>query len=251
MNTILQQFIKNSQNNHVNGIFCKTSDPAFIEAAGYSGLDFVILDMELGPNNYKSVENLVRASEVSNILSVVRVSHNEPWLISKALDTGALGIQVPNISSLDEAKQAVKNARFFPIGNRGVCRFVRASEYANVPKEKYFTQSNETILCLQVEGISGLKDIDEILKLDGFDVLFIGPYDLSQSLGIPGDIYNDKIMGLYTEIVTNASANGKMVGTFYDEIERKKWFINAGIKYLSFSVDTDIFRKACLKIVNK
>ena len=249
MNTILHKFRKKINNGHVNGIFCKTSDPAFIEAAGYSGLDFAILDMEHGPNDYKTVENLVRASEISSILSIVRVSHNEPWLISKALDTGALGVQIPNISSLEEAKQAIMNAKFYPSGNRGVWRVVRASDYANIPKKQYFSQSNETIICLQVEGGSGLKDIDEILKLEGFDILFIGPYDLSQSLGIPGDIYNERIMDLYSDIVKKANFHGKQVGTFYDEIERKKWFIDAGINYLSFSVDTDIFRRACINIV--
>ena len=245
---ILNNFKEVIQKKHVNGIFCKTNDPAFIESAGYSGLDFVILDMEHGPADFKSVENLVRAAEISNILSLIRVAHNESQLISKALDTGALGIQIPNIYSLKDAKSAIEFAKFYPAGMRGVCRFVRAAEYANISKEQYFKLSNETIVSLQIEGISGLNDIDDIIKLDGFDILFIGPYDLSQSLGIPGDIYNERIMKLYSEIVDKARKSGKVVGTFYDEIERKEWFINAGVKYLSYSVDTDIFRKACIEI---
>jgi 4-hydroxy-2-oxoheptanedioate aldolase len=234
----------------VDGVFFKSNDPAFVEAAGHTELDFAILDMEHGPADFKAVENLVRAAESSSMLPIVRTSANEPWMISRALDTGAAGVQVPNISSAKEAKQAIESARFYPNGSRGVCRFVRAAEYGDALKANYFAESNETILVLMVEGQQGLEDLDLILNLENFDILFIGPYDLSQSLGIPGDIYNPIIQDHLKEIVVKAERKGKQVGTFYDELERRSWFISCGVHYLSYSVDTEIFRQACSKIKN-
>ena len=94
--------------------------------------------MEHGQNDYKSIENLVRASENCNLAPIIRVSENSPYLIGKALDTGAIGIQVPNVSSKLEAERAVEAAKFYPKGNRGVCRFVRNADYGTTEKSIYF-----------------------------------------------------------------------------------------------------------------
>lgn len=244
----IRSFRQKLSDGHAKGIFAKSTDPAFIESAGYAGLDFSILDMEHGPADFKTIENLVRATERTTMLPVVRTAANEPSMISKALDTGALGVQVPNIGSVEEAKKAIKAARFAPRGMRGVCRFVRAAEYGNAERNEYFKESNESILILMVEGQQGLDDIDEILALPDFDILFIGPYDLSQSMGISGDIYNDKILNTLASIAKKAEKQSKYVGTFYDDPSRKEWFLSSGLKFLAYSVDTEIFRNACSTI---
>jgi len=233
----------------VDGMFFKSTDPAFVEAAGKAGLAFSILDMEHGPADFKTIENLVRATETSAMLPIVRTSANEPWMISRALDTGAAGVQIPNVGSVEEARKAIQAARFYPQGQRGVCRFVRAADYGNTEKKKYFQDSNDAIVVLMVEGTEGLSAIEQILELEGFDVVFIGPYDLSQSLEIPGDIYNPMIQEHLQRIVKLANEHNKQVGTFYDEPSRKEWFISCGIHYLAYSVDTEIFRQACAQLV--
>ena len=245
----INSFRKKIESAPVDGVFMKSTDPAFVEATTHAGLDFVILDMEHGPADYKTVENLVRSTEGTNTLSIVRTPAHEAWMISKALDTGAGGVQVPNISSIAEAKQAIKAAKFFPIGQRGVCRFVRAAEYGSTEKADYFKESNDTVLVLMVEGQEGMSCIDEILDLEGIDVIFIGPYDLSQSLGIPGDIYNPIIQDHLKAIVEKANLKGIKVGTFYDDLTKKSWFHSCGISYLSYSVDVEIYRQACAEIL--
>lgn len=235
----------------LHGSFFKATDPAFVEAAGKAGLNFAILDMEHGPADYKIIENLVRATETTGMLPIVRTASNQPWMIAKALDTGAAGVQVPNISNVEEAAQAIQAARFHPFGQRGVCRFVRSAKYGETSKENYFSESNESLLILMVEGQEGLKQVEEILNLEGFDILFIGPYDLSQSLGIPGNINNPLIKEQLVKISELARESGKQVGTFYDEVDRKKWLQECGIHFLAYSVDTEIFRQACAQIKNK
>lgn len=246
--TKINRFKTTLKNEALIGSFFKATDPAFVEAAGKAGLNFAILDMEHGPADIKVIENLVRAAETTGMLSIVRTASNEAWMIAKALDTGASGVQVPNISNLEEAERAIQAARFHPIGQRGVCRFVRAAEYGEKLKEKYFRESNESLLILMVEGKEGLEQVEEILKLRGFDILFIGPYDLSQSLGIPGDINNPLIKEQLVNISKLAREAGKYVGTFYDEMNRKDWLLECDIRFLAYSVDTEIFRQACEQI---
>lgn len=223
------------------GIFSKTTDSNFVEAAGLAGLDFIILDQEHGPVNLETLHNHVRSAAVSGMKSIVRVAANEPHYIGSAYDTGADGVQVPNITSYEEALEAVKAARFHPYGMRGVCRFVRAAEYGQCDRDKYFTQSNRKMLILQIESKQGIETIDEILKIESFDVLFIGPYDLSQSLGLPGKIDHPEVVRLISNIVEKINKAGKIAGTFVDTKVTAKQMMSLGFTYLAYSVDISLF----------
>ena len=147
------------------GIFSKTTDSNFVEAAGFSGLDFIILDMEHGPASLEIAHNHVRASLVNEMLPIIRTKGADPHSIGSALDTGALGVQVPNISNASQAKEAIDAARFYPEGMRGVCRYVKAANFGSMDKHLYFKQANQSLLILQVEGVEGIKNLDEILSL--------------------------------------------------------------------------------------
>src|SRR5690606_19399676 len=114
----------------VKGPFMKTSDPALVEAAGYAGFDFVILDTEHGPVTIENLQNHIRAALIADILPVIRVPDNSESSIRKVLDIGALGIQVPQIKNAVQAEETVRRAKFYPKGDRGVCRFVRAAKYS-------------------------------------------------------------------------------------------------------------------------
>ena len=248
---ILVNFKNKLINGPVYGLFSKTSDPSVIEAVGISGFDFVILDMEHGPNDFKNIENLVRAAENFSLVPIIRVAENSPTLIGKALDTGAVGVQIPNISNREDALAAVEAARFYPLGKRGVCRFVRNANYGSISVNQYFKSSNECIVCIQIEGKEGIDSIDQILEVDGIDIVFIGPYDLSQSLGIPGDIQNKLIWQSIKIIAEKAKKKKKSLGIFIDDISKKEDAIKNGINYIAYSVDIEIMRDSCEKIVKK
>ena len=146
------------------GIFSKTIDPGVVESAGYGGLDFIILDQEHGNVPLHILENLVRAAKISGITSIVRVSELNANKIGAALDVGSDGVQVPNIATPDQAKEAVKASKFHPEGERGVCRFVPAAAYGTMEKASYFSNANKKMVVLQVEGTEGIGNIDEILR---------------------------------------------------------------------------------------
>lgn len=109
-----------------------------------------------------------------------------PSVISEVLDIGTGGIQVPQIVNALDAQKVIKQAKFAPKGMRGVCRFVRAAGYSSKDRYTYFREADETLVILQLEGKEALENMDEIIEVEGIDVIFIGPYDLSQSLGVPG-----------------------------------------------------------------
>jgi 4-hydroxy-2-oxoheptanedioate aldolase len=229
----------------------KTGDPAFVEVAGYAGFDFVILDREHGPSDVENLQNLIRAAIVAGVVPVVRVPGISEEAIGKALDVGAGGIQIPQISTAEQAREAVKLAKFFPLGERGVCRFVRAARYSAMDRKAYFEEANKSLVILQLEGTEAVNNVDEIMGVQGVDIIFIGPYDLSQSLGIPGEVSHPLVVEKMKYIVKKAEQYGTVLGTFIDTYENAKLWKDAGIKYLSWSVDVGIFLNACQGIVEK
>ena len=234
---------------YVFGPFTKSTDPAFIEVIGYSGFDFVILDMEHGPAGFSELQNLIRAALLTNIIPIVRTSDSSEVSISKPLDLGALGVQIPQVTSSNTARDCIKAARFFPQGERGVCRFVRAANYSSMPREEYFRKANEILIIIQLEGKEAIRDIDNSLEVEGIDIIFIGPYDLSQSLGVPGQIDHPLVKEAMNKIVKLARSHGIVVGTFTDTPQSAEMWKNAGVQYISYSVDVGIFTVACSQLV--
>lgn len=244
-------FKEKLKNNFAIGPFSKTSDPAFIEILGYAQFDFVILDLEHGPNSIQTLQNLIRAAEVSNILPIVRVKANNLSVIGEVLDIGAVGIQIPQVENADQAKMYINQAKFSPVGNRGVCRFVRAANYSAKDRFKYFNAANNNIVILQIEGQQAITQLDNILEVEGIDLIFIGPYDLSQSIGKPGQIDHPLVTKKMTEIINLCNKHNVAVGTFVDTLENAERWKKAGVKYLAYSVDTGIFFEACCCLSSK
>ena len=184
------------------GPFSKSSDPSIIECIGLAGFDFVIIDLEHGPNSIETAQNLIRAAIIHNLTPIIRVGENKESIISKALDIGAQGVQVPQINSKEDAQQVVDSAKFSPLGRRGVCRYVRAADYSSKDKNEYFIDSNnKTLVIIHIEGEEGLENLDHILKIDGVDIIFIGPYDLSQSMGVSGETNHPKVLNAMKMVV--------------------------------------------------
>lgn len=233
----------------VYGPFMKARDGAFVECSGYAGFDFVILDMEHGPAGFSELQDLIRAAEAGGVVPVVRTFDSSDVAIAKALDAGAKGIQVPQVRSAAEAEAVVKAARFFPEGERGVCRFVRAAHYSATHRSDYFREANQSLIVLQVEGEQAVGELDAILKVKGFDILFVGPYDLSQSLGVPGQVSHPRVLEAIQVIAEKARAAGVVLGLFCDTPESAAFWKKYGIQYLSYSVDVGIYIEACMSIV--
>ena len=170
------------------GPFMICTDPAMVEAAGHAGYDFVLLDMEHGTTTFQELPNLIRAANVTGVCPVVRVPRGSDIWIDQALDVGAGAVMIPQIDTAEQARAAVSAAKFSPVGTRGTCRFVRSAGFGAVPGSEYFSRAQDTVVILQAEGQKAIDNLDEILDVPGIDVVFVGPYDLSSSLGHVGEI---------------------------------------------------------------
>ena len=235
----------------VYGVFTKTNDPFFIEIMGKAGFDFVILDTEHGPNSPRDMYPLILASRASGLFPVVRVSTLSETDIARALDLGVAGVQVPQLSTAEQAQNAVHWSRFAPLGTRGVCRFVSAADFSLKPRAQYFEDANKVTVIGMVEGVEGIKNLDEILEVEGLDVLFIGPYDLSQALGVIGQVDHPLVLKEIESIVARCKARNRTVGSFVDNIAAAKRFKALGVKYISYSVDVGIFASACKDLITE
>ena len=227
------------------GPFVNLCHPAIMEIAGFAGFDFAIIDTEHGEISTDRALDMIRAAKLAGTSPVLRVYENNPELIGKALDMGAEAVQVPQVCTKKEAESAVSAAKFSPVGSRGCNRFVHAARYSHMKKEEFFGKSNDyTAVILQVEGKEGMDNIDEILSVPGIDVLFIGPYDLSASLGIPGQVEHPLVMEAMQKVLAAADKAHVALGFFCDDVKTAIKWKKMGIRYLSFSADVSMILDA-------
>jgi len=236
----------------VLGIFSKMSDASLVEQAAMAGFDFIIIDMEHGPASFETAQELIRAAELRGMTPIIRTSDAGHVNLLRSLDIGAHGVQVPQVSSRAVAEDVVHGAKFAPMGERGVCRYTRAAEYTRIEKSEHFARSNaETMVVVHIEGLEGINNLDEILSVKGIDVIFLGPYDLSQSCGVPGQTSHPMVVEKMQYAVRKAAAAGVTVGTFVESPETAAFWYRAGVRYISYSVDVGIYYDACRTIVGQ
>lgn len=243
----LKQKLKNGE--VALGPFVNLASGALIEIAAYAGFDFVILDTEHGPLDILSVEDLCRTAQSVDITPVVRVRENDPPQILRALDIGAGGVQVPQICTGSDAEAVVHAAKYAPLGMRGVSPYTRAARYFSEGPKIFERLNAESLILVHVEGVEGLENLDQIVSIPGLDVIFLGPYDLSQSLGIPGEVSDPRVVDRMREASRLINDAGLTVGTFADGPEAAQRWIDAGVRYVSLSVDTGIYLRGCRSIL--
>lgn len=171
------------------GISIMIPSPQLVEMVAGLGFDWVLIDCEHGTISLETVELLVMAAEASGVTPIVRPVSNGAADILQVMDRGAMGVQVPHVTSAEEARAAVAAVKFHPEGSRSLAAGTRAAGYdlACSPAEAIAAANRETLVCVQLEDAAAIENADEILTVDGVDVFFIGPSDLSQSMGHPGD----------------------------------------------------------------
>lgn len=223
------------------GPFMIGTDPAFVEAAGRAGYDFVLLDMEHGTTTFETLPHLIRAANVAGVCPVVRVPRGTDIWIDQALDVGAGAVMIPQIDTAEQARAAVFAAKFSPLGTRGTCRFVRSAGFGAVPGSEYFSKAQDTVVILQAEGRKAVENLDEIMAVPGIDVIFVGPYDLSSSLGHVGEIDHPEVVACIKEIITKGKEKGIKIGCFADTVEGSKKWRDLGVKFIGYSCDTYLF----------
>ena len=250
---IKTNFLKEKLNSGKNVIGTWSIIPSVvnIEVIAASGLDFIIIDGEHGPINFETAQKMAMACELHKVSPLMRVSGVNEAEILKALDIGCHGIQIPNINSSDQVKLIIKYSKYPPNGNRGLSIFTRAGMYSIDNAQKLPEIANEnTLIGINVEDKDSIENIDQILEIEELDLVFIGLYDLSKSLGIPGQINDSKVTDLLIDLVKKINNKGKFAGTIAVDKNKIQYFFEIGIKYLLYSVDCEVLRSSYNDAVN-
>lgn len=207
-----------------------------IEAIALAGFDAVIIDLEHGPMGTGDLPHLVLAARAHGLAAIVRVRENNPSLIGGALDAGADGVLVPQIGSRREAEAVVAAARFAPEGERGANPWVRAAGFGGGPD--WFASANEKVAILvTIEGTDGIAAARSIIETPGLDGVFIGPVDLSNSLGVPGQINHPLVVAKSAEVIDLARERSMAVAMFAPTPEGAKIWLARGVTMAVVGVD--------------
>jgi len=204
-----------------------------------AGFDWLCIDMEHSVIDYFEAELLIAAIEAKGCIPYVRVGANDPLIIKRVLDAGAKGIIVPMVNSKEDAQAAVNAVKYPPIGKRGV-GLARAQGYG-FGFEEYVKKANATIkIVVQIEHIDAINNLKEILSVDGIDGTFIGPYDLSGSMGKPGHYDDPDVKEVLRQYETISNKMKKPMGFHVVNPDYKLVFekIENGYTFIAFSLDT-------------
>ena len=215
------------------GGFLMFPSPEIVEQMGYAGLDFVIIDTEHGPADNLAVAGMIRAAEAADITPLVRVRWvGDPSLILRALDLGAQGVQVPMVESAETAARVAAAARYHPRGRRGLAG-VRAAWYGAVELGDYVAKANrEIMVAVQIETAAAVAQAGEIAAVEGVDLVFVGPVDLSQSLGHPGQLQHPDLLAAMDRVFAACRAAGRACGTLTADAAQGRRQIAAGLQFL-------------------
>jgi 4-hydroxy-2-oxoheptanedioate aldolase len=219
------------------GTFVKFNDPSVAEILGIVGYDFFVLDNEHVTMNRESMVEMIRGANTTDIVPIVRVRKNEDVEVLQALDSGALGVQVPNVDTFEQASNLARYAKYTPDGTRGFSPGVRAAFYGQMDKHEYVKFANEnTLVVSHCETVTCVENIDEILTIPNIDVIFIGPMDLSQSLGVIGQAGHPLVLETIDKVIKKVRAAGKAVG-IVSTPDKAQDYIDRGVQYLLVGTD--------------
>jgi 2-keto-3-deoxy-L-rhamnonate aldolase RhmA len=221
------------------GVSVMFPSPQVVEMVGRLGFDWVLLDCEHGSLSPESVELMAMAAEVAGITPIARPAVNGSEAILRVMDRGALGVQVPHVNTAADAKRAVEAVKFHPLGSRGLAVATRPAGYGfGLSAADYVQEANrETLVCVQLEELEALRNLDEILRVEGVDVFFVGPSDLSQSMGHPGRSDTPEVRAAMDRAFAAIVAAGRVPGST-GNAQTIRRHLQHGVRYLYTHVPT-------------
>ena len=231
------------------GRLLSISAPQVPELIAMAGFDWVFIDMEHSAMSLESVQNAIQIME-GKILTIVRVPGNDEVWIKKILDTGCDGILVPMVNSADEAKKVVQASKYPPEGRRSV-GLARAHKYGASFKEYVDNANKDILVMIQCEHKDAVKNFDDILKVKGIDSVFIGPYDLSASMGLTGQVSHPDVQASINLVKEKCRKAGMQYGIYSSGTDDMILEIKTGCTFLLTGVDSNMLLNSYYGLLKK
>ena len=231
------------------GLVLSLPSPELAEMLAAAGFDWLFVDMEHGLIDFAAVQRMIQAVGGA-CPCIVRVPNNEAVLIGKALDTGAAGVIVPHVNSAEEARAAVRAARYPPAGARSIGA-ARAQGYGRRLAEAIARDNFETLVVAQVEHVDAVRSIEAIVRVPGVDAVFIGPFDLSASMDKPGEIAAEDVQQAIDAVTEACAAKGLPCGIFAVDGASARRAGEAGHSLVCVGTDTLLVASAANRLLGE
>ena len=210
-----------------------------IDFLGPLGFDAAWIEGEHGPVTWDQLGDMTRACDLWGMTSITRVTANEPWLITRTLDRGSMGIVVPHVNTREEAECAAQSAKYAPLGYRGM--FGGRQSYGVAD---YFQQANDqTMVVVLLEEETALRNLDEILRVDNIDAFFVAPSDLAQTMGHIGDTGHPDVQRAIDDAIARITAAGRVAGTLVND-DNIAAYVAKGVRFTMTSWNAWLVRGA-------
>jgi len=214
------------------------------EILSLASIDFVAIDMEHGPIDIADLRAMVPVYKKSGTPVILRVASSDFPFISKVLDIGVDGVMLPRVHTADEAKRIAEASKFAPLGLRGVGGPCAADEYGNVDIHTFIESENERVLTIvQIETEQAVENLNEILDVEGIDLFYIGPFDLSQALGVTGMVDHPLVVETIQRVIDKAKEKGKTIGMHGASPDFIKFWRERGVHFFTYGVDSVLFKQ--------
>lgn len=230
----------------VIGTFISINSPEVAQILASVGYDFLMIDYEHGGMGIETVGSQIMAMKASDCTPLLRIPSNSIENVKKGLDSGAYGLMVPMVNNKEEAEKAISYFNYPPRGVRGFGPS-RANVFYNKAKEYYkFTEDGQLLTILQIESKSGVENIDEILQIEGIDVIFIGPNDLAFSLGVNGDTTHPLVLEAIDKVLASCKKYGVIPGIMTNDA-LMQGHLDKGFKFLIKGTDATLLYNNALR----
>jgi len=235
----LKQALKSGKS--VFGTWSNIPSPSVVNILSNTGMDFVIIDMEHGPVSYETLEYQIYAADCENVTPIIRLSDSTEKNILHALEVGSQSILISHVTSSAEVEKIVQSTRYYPGGDRGISLFTRNHGYSDKNFKIKMENLNEQIFTgVLIEGKEGINNLENICSIINLDMVYLGIYDISQVLGVPGDVKNKKVIKLVKDLVKMIESKGLVAGSVAPDREYLKLLIDSGFRFISYRADSAV-----------
>ncbi|GJD89136.1 HpcH/HpaI aldolase family protein [Methylobacterium hispanicum] len=224
------------------GLWCSLASPISTEIVAGSGFDWLLLDMEHSANDLRDIYGQLQAIMEGEAHAMIRVPSDEPITIKRILDTGAQSLMIPNIDDAGQARRAVAATRYAPRGVRGFSQAPRAARFGRIP-DYHARCEAEIFVAVQIESRRALDNLEEIAGVEGVDGVFIGPGDLSTSLGYLGQQNHPEVVAIIEETVARITRAGKLAGILTANEDLARRYIAAGTRFTAVGSDMGVLAR--------
>jgi 4-hydroxy-2-oxoheptanedioate aldolase len=226
-----------------SGVWLNMGSPDAAEIAGLAGFDWALIDLEHGSGDYKDLAHQLQALGGAVTAPIVRVPRIDADCFKQVLDLGPSGLMVPNVANAEQARTLMRYARIPPLGDRGAATSTRNSGYG-LHYARYLAEVNDNLLIVaQIESAEGIDNLEAIAGVDGIDVLFVGPTDLSIALGLESDPENPPFRAALQHVATVAAAHGKLAGALVRNQEQVRQYLALGYRFIALGSDRSMVVK--------